>query len=59
MFGPVRCEFGLWSVLTNVEVYALYNNCSIVLIIKGIRVRWAGHVVRLDDRKDAWTQDVR
>ncbi len=50
-FGPVRDESGLWRIRTNEEVYALYDDCSIVSFIKGMRIQWAGHVARMNDSR--------
>jgi hypothetical protein len=39
--------------LHNEELYALYSSPNITLVIKSRRMRWAGHVARMGDRRDA------
>ena len=50
IFGPV-CENGDWRIRTNREVYQLYQDVDIVTLIKTSRLRWAGHVIRMDDER--------
>jgi hypothetical protein len=48
IFGPKRDEVtGDWRRLHNEELHDLYRAPNI------IRVRWAGHVARMGDRKNA------
>ena len=52
IFGPKRDEVtGKWRKLHNEELYDLYCSPDIVRVIKSIRIRWAGHVVRMDERR--------
>jgi hypothetical protein len=45
IFGPKRDEVtGGWRKLHNEELHGLYSSPSIVRVIKGRRMRWAGHV---------------
>ena len=48
IFGPV-CIAGEWRRRTNNELYALYNEPDVVWLNKLARLRWAGHVVRMNE----------
>ena len=49
IFGPRRDEVtGRWRGLHNEELNDLYTSPNIVLVIKWRRMRWAGHMARLD-----------
>jgi hypothetical protein len=55
IFGPKRDEVtGEWRRMHNKELYALYSSPSIILVIKSRRLRWAGHVARMGERRDAY-----
>jgi hypothetical protein len=55
IFGPKRDEMtGEWRKLHNEELRDLYSSPSIIRIIKAMRMRWAGHVARLGERKNAY-----
>ena len=48
IFGPRRDEVtGEWRRLHNEELNDLYSSPNIVLVIKSIIMRWAGHVARM------------
>jgi hypothetical protein len=52
MFGPERDEVtGEWKKLHNEEHDDLYCTPNIVRVIK-LRIRWAGHVARMGERRD-------
>lgn len=53
IFGPVLEADGLWRIRLNVELYDLYKDCSIVAFIKSVRIRWVGHVQRMNDSRTA------
>ena len=38
-----------WRRLQNEELYCLYSSPYIVRVIKSIRLRWAGHVARMEE----------
>jgi hypothetical protein len=55
IFGPKRDEVtGGWRKLHNEEVHNLYSSPSIIRMIKSRRMRWAGHVARMGERKNAY-----
>jgi hypothetical protein len=51
IFGPKRDEVtGGWRKLHNEELRDLYSSPSIIRMIKSRRMRWAGHVARMEKR---------
>jgi hypothetical protein len=56
IFGPKT--FGVrggWRKLHNEELHHLYSSPSIVRIIKSKRLRWAGHVARMGEKRNVYT----
>jgi len=52
IFGPKRDEVTReWRKLHNEELNDLYSSPSIVRVIKSRRIRWAGHVARMGERR--------
>jgi hypothetical protein len=52
IFGPKRDEVtGELRKLHNEELNDLYCSPNIIRVIKSRRMKWAGHVVRMDQRK--------
>ena len=51
IFGPKRNENGEWRRLHNEELHSLYRSHTIVRVIKSRRLRWAGHVARMEEVK--------
>jgi hypothetical protein len=45
---------GEWKRLCNKELYDLYSSPNIMQVIKSRRMRWAGHVAHVGDRKGAY-----
>jgi hypothetical protein len=55
IFGPKRDEvMGEWRQLHNKELHDLYSSLSIIRIIKSRRMRWAGHVSRMGEKRNAY-----
>ena len=46
-------ENGEWRRLHNEELHSLYRSPNIVRVIKSRRLRWAGHVVRMEQSGSA------
>jgi hypothetical protein len=55
IFGPKRDEVtGEWRKLHNEDFCDLYSSPSIIRIIKSRRMRWAGHVARMGEKRNAY-----
>jgi hypothetical protein len=55
IFGPKRNEVvGGWRKLHNEELHNLYCSPSIIRIIKSRRMRWAGHVACMGEKRNAY-----
>jgi hypothetical protein len=55
IFGPTRDEvIGEWRKLRNEELHVLYSYPSIIRIMKSRRMRWAGQVARMGEKKNAY-----
>jgi hypothetical protein len=49
IFGPERVEVtGGWRKLHNEELHNLHSFPSIIRMIKSMRMRWEGHVARME-----------
>ena len=53
-FGPKRDENGEWRRLHNEELHSLYRSPNIIRVIKSRRLRWAGHVARMEEGRSAF-----
>jgi hypothetical protein len=52
IFGPKRDEVtGGWRKLYNEVLHSLYSSPSIIRMIKSRRVRWAGPVARMGEKR--------
>jgi len=52
IFGPRKDEVtGEWRRLHNKELNDLYSSPNIVRLIKSRRMRWAGHVARMGEKR--------
>jgi hypothetical protein len=59
IFGPKRDEeTGGWGKLHNEGLHNLYSSPSIIRIIKSRRMRWAGHVARMGETRNAYRISV-
>jgi hypothetical protein len=55
IFGPKRDEVtGGWKKLHNEEFHNLYSSPCIIGMIKSRRLRFGGHVVRMDEKRNAF-----
>jgi hypothetical protein len=55
IFGPKRDEVtGEWRKLHIEELHDLYSSPSIIRIIKSRRMRWAGLVARMGEKRNAY-----
>jgi hypothetical protein len=55
IFGPKRDEVtGEWRKLHNEELRDLYSSPSIIRMIKSRGMRWAGHVARMEEKRNAY-----
>jgi hypothetical protein len=51
IFGPKREEDEWWRKLHNDELHSLYSSPNIVRVIKSRKMRWAGYVERMGERR--------
>jgi hypothetical protein len=55
IFGSKRDGVtGGWRKLHNEELHNLYSSPSIIRIIKSRRMRWAGHVARMGEKRNVY-----
>ena len=55
IFGNKRDEIaGKWRKLHNAELYALYSSPNIIRNLKSRRLRWEGHVARMEQFRNAY-----
>jgi hypothetical protein len=45
---------GGWRKLHNEVLHSLYSSPSIIRMIKPRRMRWAGHVARMEEKRNAY-----
>jgi len=55
IFGPNRDEVtGKWIKLHNEELNDMYCSPNFVRVIKSRRMRWAGHVARMGEKRGVY-----
>ena len=54
IFCPKRDENGEWRRFHNEELHNLHRSPNIVRVIKSRRLRWAGHVARMEECRSAF-----
>jgi len=54
MFGPKRDENGEWKRLHNEDLHSLYRSPNIFRVIKSRKLRWAGHIARMEEGRSAF-----
>jgi hypothetical protein len=45
---------GEWRKLHNDDLHELYSSPTIIRIMKSRRMRWAGHVARMGEKRNAY-----
>jgi hypothetical protein len=45
---------GGWRKLHNEELHNLHSSSSIIRMIKSRRMKWAGHVARMEEKKNTY-----
>jgi len=55
IFGPERDEVtGEWRKVHNKELYDLYCTPNVIRVIKLRRMRWTGHLARMEERRGVY-----
>jgi hypothetical protein len=55
IFGPKRDEVtGDWRKLHKEELHNLYSSPNLIRMDKSRRMRWAGHVARIEEKRKAY-----
>ena len=54
IFGPKKVENGEWRRHYNEELHSLCRSLDIVRVIKSRRLRWAGHLARIEEGRSAF-----
>jgi hypothetical protein len=55
IFDPKRDDvIGDWRKLHNEELHNLYSSPNIIRMFKSRRIRWAGHVARMGETRNAY-----
>ena len=54
LLRSANAENGKWRRLHNEELHSLYRSPNIVRVIKSRRMRWAGHVARMEEGRSAF-----
>jgi hypothetical protein len=59
IFGPKRNEMtGDWRKLYIEELHNLYSSLNIIRMYKSRRMIWAGHVVQMEETRNAYRISV-
>jgi hypothetical protein len=51
IFGPVQDKDGSWRMRMNHELSELIGNADIIRFVKGRRIAWLGHAMRMDGKR--------
>ena len=54
IFGSERDEYGEWKRLHNKELHSLCRSPNTVMVITTRRLRWTGHVARMEEGRSAF-----
>jgi hypothetical protein len=56
IFGPKRNEAVRgWKKLCNEELHSMYSSPNVIRMIKSRRMRWAGHVTHMKEKRNAYS----
>jgi hypothetical protein len=56
IFGPNRNKvIGNWRKVHNEKLHNLYPSLSIIRMFKSKTMRWAGHLARMGEKRNAYT----
>jgi hypothetical protein len=56
IFGTKRDEVtGGWRELHNEKLHSLYFSSNIIRMIKSRKMRWAGHVARMEEKRNEYS----
>jgi hypothetical protein len=58
IFGPKTEEDGSWRILHNSKLHSLNSSPNIIRVIKSRRIRWAGQVARMGERRGVYRISV-
>jgi hypothetical protein len=53
IFGPIQIGKGIWRIRNNAELDRVINGADIVRFIKAQRIKWLGHIQRMDTSRTA------
>jgi hypothetical protein len=54
IFGPKRGEDRSWRKLRTDELHSIYSSLNFVRVIESKRMRWAGHVARVEEGRGVY-----
>ena len=54
IFGPKTDENEKWRRLYNEELHSLYHSPNTVRVIKSRRLRWTGHIARMEEGRNSF-----
>jgi hypothetical protein len=53
IFGPIQIGKDIWRIRNNAELVQVINGADIVRFIKAQRIKWLGHIQRMDTSRIA------
>jgi hypothetical protein len=59
IFMDVTWDMERWGKLHNEELYELHSSPSIIRMIKSWKMRWAGYVARMGEKRNTYRLLVR
>jgi hypothetical protein len=60
IFGPKGDEIvGCWGKLNNKDLHNFYSSRNITRMVKSRRVRWAGHIAHMPEKRKAFREARR